>query len=165
VSVIDEAVRSANEPARRFRLIWNLFGAGLCGIFAIIGSGYLVGGRKATASHTLQLLENLESPIGGLHTHGLIMLAMALFLAYGLGPHYRRSTRIALIAITFYSLTVATMVFGGWALYSVSFAAPWWYVYTAFNAMTLLILAPSVLSHPAPIVGLDPGVGAGGEGV
>ncbi len=139
-------VRVANEPARRFQLLWNLVGFGIAVVFMIIGSGYLVAGRGATASMSFHLLENLLDFAGGLRAHGFILMSLALSLSYGLG-NYRRFTRWALIAVLFYSLIVAIMVMGGWFFYAISFGTPFWYLFTAFLSGVLIVLAPPLDEH------------------
>lgn len=139
-------VRVAGEPVRRFQLLWNLVGCGIASVFMIIGSGFAVGGERATSSSAFALVQNLERPVGGLHAHGFIMMGLALFLAYGMGD-YRKLTRRALQLVTFYSLCVAFMVFGSWTIYSVSFGAPWWYLFTAFLSIVLLVIAPPLNPH------------------
>lgn len=134
-------VRIANEPARRFKLLWTLVGCGIATIFMVIGAGYAVGGRGADSSDELRLLQNIENPIGGLHAHGFILMGTALWLAYSMG-NYNRLSRQALQWTAFYSLATSTLIFGGWFFVKISFGAPWWYLFTAFLSIVLLVLAP-----------------------
>lgn len=135
--------RISSDPARRLQIFWNLIGSGVSCIFMVIGAGYAVGGSRAIASNTLHLLQNIEDPIGGLHAHGFIMMGLAMFLAHGMGD-YRRRTRLALQAVAFYSSLTAVLIFGGWFFYAVSFGGPWWYLFTAFLSVVLLIMIPSL---------------------
>lgn len=135
-------VRIANDPARRFKLLYDLVCFGIAALFVVIGAGYALGGRNAVFSpHALGLLESLERPIGGLHAHGIILLGLGLLLAYGSG-NFRRSTRIALQLTSFYSLLTAILIISGWWFFKIDFPRPWWYVFTSFLSITLLVLAP-----------------------
>lgn len=133
-------VTVANDPARRFRLLWQLVSWSLAFVFVIIGSGYLVGGQSAASSHTLQLVVNLYG--GNYHVHGAVMVALGMFLTFGIGNTYTKHARLALQLMSFYALLVAGLIFGGWWVYDITFAAPWWYVLVAFMSVVLLILAP-----------------------
>lgn len=141
--VVRFVITVANDPARRFRLIWQLFAWGIGVVFIVIGSGYLVGGRAASSSRTLQLLVNLQGH--NYHIHGAILMALGVLLVQAIGEVYTRRTRIVLQLITLYSLITASMIFGSWIVYDVDFAAPWWYVLTAFFSIVLLIMAPPLI--------------------
>lgn len=141
----------ANDPARRFRLIWQLIAWGLGVLFMIIGAGYLVGGRAAADPGTLRLLTNLlrfgnvVSVADGYRIHGGIMMIIGMFLIHGIHDNYTRKARIALQIVLLYSLIVALMIFGGWITYDITFEAAWWYVFTSFLSAVLLILAPPLV--------------------
>lgn len=141
VRVVRFALAVASDPGRRFRLLWHFVAWGLAATYVIIGAGYAVGGKRAeTSSHILQLLINLEG--GSYRAHGFIMMILGMLLVYGIGNAYTRHARLALQLITLYSVLVACMIFGGWYVYDIAFAAPWWYVLTSFLSISLMILAP-----------------------
>jgi hypothetical protein len=131
-------VTIANDPARRFRLLWYIV-AWACAItFLVIGVGYAGGGNAAIQSNALGVVNTME---GSLHVHGSIMMAIGIFLIYGLND-YRRITWIGLVAFFFYSIWTAVMIFIGGFFNGISWGGPWWYLLTASLSGTLLILAP-----------------------
>jgi hypothetical protein len=137
--VVRFIVRVANEPARRFRLLWHIVAWSICITIGVIGVGYAAGGQRATSGKALQLVQNLEP--GGLRTHGWILLFVSFILAATLHD-YRRLTRWALVVALFYSLLTATLVFGSWLFYPVSWGAPFWYLFLSMLLASLIVLAP-----------------------
>jgi hypothetical protein len=136
--VVQFVIRAANEPAKRFRILWYFMAWSVAILYIAIGSGYLASGDSAIKSKTLNLVKNIEQ---NFHVHGAIMVGFGAFLIYGLND-YRRATRIALIAVFIYSLWVAVLIIGGWFLYPISWGAPWWYFFTASISGGLIVLAP-----------------------
>jgi hypothetical protein len=143
--VVRFVITVANDPVRRFGFLWRSVAWAIAIIFLIIGAGYLVGGQSATTdAKTLQLLSNVEG--GNYRVHGAIMMAVGIFLVYSIGSsYYTRYARYALQLVSFYSLFVAAMIFGGWYLYDIEFGSPWWYLFTAFLSAVLLILSPPIV--------------------
>lgn len=140
----------ANDPARRFKLLWYLVAWSCATIFLIIGVGYAGGGHSAIQSKSLNVVAILE---GNLHIHGGIMVCIAAYLIYGLSD-YRRVTRYGLIIFLFYSMWTAIQIFIGWGFYGVSWGAPWWYLLTSFLSGALLVLAPPLNKNGKRFAGL-----------
>jgi hypothetical protein len=141
--MVKAALSFTNDPARRFRALWYLV-AWCCALaIGIIGGGYALDGSRANrvgAQTALRLILNIEP--GGLRTHGFIMVGISVLLIYGLND-YRRTTRLALMLLCFYSLATAMLIFGSWWAYGdITWGAPWWYLLVAVLATGLLVLAP-----------------------
>ncbi|MDP9012841.1 MAG: hypothetical protein M3O41_09365 [Pseudomonadota bacterium] len=135
----NHVITTANEPARRFRLIWLFVAFCISGVFLIIGAGNAVGGGGITAGSSFSLLDNIEP--GGQRTHGFILMALALFLVWGM-PDFRRITRVALIMVMFYAVLVALLIFGSWVVNKITWGGPWWYLFVASLSAGLLVLSP-----------------------
>lgn len=135
---IVRVIQIANEPARRFRILWYVVAWSCALVYFVIGVGYAGAGHGAIQSNALSVVSRIE---GNLRIHGSIMMAIAIFLTYGLND-YRRVTRIALVLYFFYSIWTAIMIFSGWFIHGLSWGAPWWYVFTSTLSGALLVLAP-----------------------
>jgi hypothetical protein len=135
--VVRYVIRVANEPARRFKILWYSVAWAIAAIFMVIGAGYLVVGDAAESGSALSYVRSVEHD---LRIHGILMMAFSAFLIYGLND-YRRVTRWALFAVFLYALWVAILIFGSFALHA-SWGAPWWYLFVAALSCVLIILAP-----------------------
>ncbi len=122
----------------KHRMLWYTVGWLIAGVYVGVGSGYAVGRWTNTAERALKLLSNIE---GSLRTHGVILLALAMFLCFALG-HYSRLTWLALILSTFYSLVTAILIFLGWFFGPIAWGAPWWYLFTGALSAALMVYAP-----------------------
>lgn len=131
-------IRAANEPAKRFRLLWYFVGWCIAGIYLIVGGGYLAAGKGATNSSALLEVVRVER---NYHIHGALMVLIGALLIYGLSD-YRRATRRALFAVFLYSLWVAILIIGGWHQAGVTWAGPFWYLFVAVLSGGLIVLAP-----------------------
>lgn len=148
-------VSTANEPAKRFRLMWYSV-TWICAIFfVVIGVGYAEGGHGVIQSRALNVIAIME---GNLHIHGILMMFIGIFLIYGLSD-YRRVTRIGLLLYFFYSIWAAVQIFIGWGFYGVSWGAPWVYLLTASLSFTLIYLAPPLDSSGKRYAGDSEGSG------
>lgn len=132
-------IKIANDPARRFRILWYFVAWCVAAIFMVVGAGYLVGGNNATTQvNSYHLVLQVERSF---RIHGAIMMGTAAFLIYGLGD-YRRITRHALVVVLLYSLWVTVLVIGGWVSGDIIWATPFWYLLVAVLTGGLLVLAP-----------------------
>lgn len=132
-------VTVANEPAKRFKFLYQVTAWAISGLTLWIGAGYALAGGRAISSSTLSLLANMLP--GGLHVHGLILCILGLTLASAL-PEFRVRTRVALIGILFYALLTAILVAANFMFVPISWAAPAWYLFLACLAGALVVLAP-----------------------
>lgn len=137
-NMVRRTINIANEPAKRFKILWYAFAWACALIFLVIGVGYAGAGHGAIQSKALNTVAVMER---NLYVHGIIMMCVATFLIYGLND-YRKVTRWALTLYMFYSIWTALMIFIGWCFYGVSWGAPWWYIFTSVLSGTLLVLAP-----------------------
>lgn len=137
-NVVKRVITFANEPAKRFKILWYAVAWSLAGVYFGIGAGYASGGSVVIQSRALNVAALLE---GNLHVHGFIMMGVAVLLTYGLND-YRRITKWGLVLYFFYSMWTLSMILIGWVFYGVSWGAPWWYLLTSVLSGTLLALAP-----------------------
>lgn len=133
----ETVITAATDPANRFRMLYNFVCYSIAGVFLAIGGGYVFGGAHAASSQTLHLLLNIERSY---RVHGAIMCLLGLGLVRGIP--FTIWTRRVLLALLFYSLYTALMIVGGWFLESVSFGAPFWYLFVAVLVGGLLWFAP-----------------------
>lgn len=131
----------ANEPASRFKLLYQATAWAITGLSLWIGAGYAVGGQRAINSSSLGLISGALP--GGLHMHGYILCGLGLLLASGL-PDFRPRTRFALIGILFYAVLCAILIGANFVFVPISWAEPAWYSFLAFLAGVLVVLAPPV---------------------
>lgn len=159
IEMVRFVVHAANEPARRFKLLWTTVACGIAGVYVYIGSGYLVGGPGATTSNSLHLVSNIEKYFGRLHAHGAILMGLGIMLFYSV-HEYRLLTRRVLQATVFYSALVATLLIGDWPIDGINWGGPGWYALVIFLSVTLLILSPPLNEHGELFAGEDGSEGA-----
>lgn len=134
-------VQIANDPARRFRIIWYFFARTISIALAVIGSLYFGGGNRAAfgpGAGSLRAVTDLE---GSLNVHGALLLGFSLF-ALGTLSDYRKITRVALIACALYTFWVGVMITASAILFHGSWGAPVWYFASTVWISFLVIIAP-----------------------
>lgn len=132
------AIRVANEPARRFRLLWNTFGFLLAGLYVALGALYLAFGDNAYQGTSLNLVSTIE---GSLRVHGAICIGLGLLFTYGL-HEYRRLTKYTLLAMVVYLFWTMVLLFGQGLIASISYTAVPWYCFALGSGLALWVLAP-----------------------
>lgn len=136
--IVNRVIQFANEPAKRFKILWYAVAWCLAGVYFGIGAGYASGGKGVIQSKALNVAAALE---GNLHVHGFVMMGVAVLLTYGLSD-YRRITKWALAIYFFYSFWTLAMILIGWVFYGISWGAPWWYLLTSALSAILITVAP-----------------------
>lgn len=110
------------------------------------GGGYTYGGNDQVHSPSLYVLSRYP---GGMRTHGLIMVILALTLIYTLRTGDLRTKRI-LELLCGYCFLVSFSVFGSWYLTDqVVLTAPAFWIAFAMIA-AVMIMFPPVGSHSRP---------------
>lgn len=159
--MVKTLIRVSHNPLARFRLLWFTAAWILAGVLFILGGMYLFGGIQVASSAEPYIVVQRYLP-GGMRTHGAVMLALSLVLAYGLlGPAYglpelRGHLRKVLLAVCVYSAWLVVAFSGAYLLrtspdttffQAVNIAAVVWWAAGAIWAGLLVMLPPPTSSE------------------
>lgn len=153
VKTVIAKIRRSEDALVRYRLFWTIVGVALSVTLIAIGSGYAFAGKAAAGGGgaNFRVIELLP---GGVHTHGMIMLVLALCNLWGLAQLYHLYTpsawaivRVCSVLILFYGVWVVCALVGAYWLNGQYSAGVWWYV-------LLVSLAGAKVALPPPFTDL-----------
>lgn len=133
-NVLNFALRSSKDPMMRYRAIWFTVSFAISGTFIILGAGYAFAGSRAAL--TPNIFKYVAIFPGHLHTHGFILLILALanfWSVAALTQIYTKTAysvgRVSGVLMLFYSAWTALGFFLGMAIGHQHYnAGVWWYV-------------------------------------
>ncbi len=149
-SMVRFAVRMANEPARRFKALWNAFGFVLAALYVSLGALYALLDDRAVQGNTLNLIHSFYG--GSLRPHGVVLLALGLVFTYGLAD-YRRITKWTLLAMIIYMAWTIILAIGQSLLTPITYTVFPWYGFGLAVGVVLWIFAPPLGADGRPYRG------------
>ena len=136
---------SWRHPRRLAREVglWRGMAWGIMFVAVWDGAGYFSRGNVAAQGDTLTVLKNLP---GGMHTHGAIMLGLALLISYAMHDRPILASRV-MLAVFVYSIYISVAIVAGWILSSsVAWSAPSKWFLVAWVSLWLSVTTENMKS-------------------
>lgn len=92
--------------------LWRGVAWGIAGVAIWDGAGYFVRGNAIANGPSFEIIRELP---GGMHTHGTIMLLLAVLIIYSSHEKASFSRRVFLVVFA-YSIWVSSALIAGWAV-------------------------------------------------
>lgn len=127
------------------RYLWLSIGW-IMGLFCLLqGAGYAYAGNNQVHSPSLYVLSRIP---GHMHTHGVIMVGLAVIFFYSLRGS-DKFTKKVLEIFCGYCVVVSVSIFGSWAITNdVVFGAPWfWIAFAGISGSMIIFPAPPLMDE------------------